>query len=53
MIGESSVACLRVGLNLFDAAVESLNWLVRVPVFIKVFGVGSEADWHDVAIFVK
>jgi hypothetical protein len=53
MIGESVVACLSVGWNLLDAAVECLNWLVWVPVFIKAFGIGSEVDWRDVAVFVK
>jgi hypothetical protein len=53
MISESSVSRLSIGLNLFDLAVECLNGLVRVPVFIKAFGVGSEVDGCGVTIFVK
>jgi hypothetical protein len=53
MISESSVSRLSIGLNLFDSVVECLNGLVRVPVCIKAFGVGSEVDGCDATVFVK
>ncbi len=53
MISESAVSRLSIGLNLFDSAVECLNGLVWVPVFIKAFGVGLEVDGCDVTVFVK
>ncbi len=53
MVGESSVAGLGVGLNFLDSAVERLNWLIWVPLFIEAFSIGSEVDGCDVSEFIE
>lgn len=53
VVGESSVAGLGVGLNFLDSAVERLNGLIWVPLFIEAFSIGSEVDGCDVSEFIE
>jgi hypothetical protein len=51
--GKGPVAGLGVSLNLFDSAVQSLDGLVWVPIFVEALCVGSEVDGSNVSEFVE